>query len=132
MDINQTDYQNSIQKNKNSLTENFPNLSYLNIETNKINSNFPFPNQSYKIPNSNIQNSIYNPIQLSQNKYKQKVKNTNLIDENNNENSQEKKEDIHRRSSKNDIERRTFICQLCGKSYLSYHILIENQNIILI
>ena len=31
-----------------------------------------------------------------------------------------KKEDIHRRSSKNDIERRIFICQLCGKSYLSY------------
>ena len=49
MDINQTDYQNSIQKNKNSLTENFPNLSYLNIEINKRNANFPFPNQSYKI-----------------------------------------------------------------------------------
>ena len=67
MDINQTDQQNSIQKNKNSLTENFPNLSYLNIEINKRNANFPFPNQSYKIPNPNIQNSVYNPIQLSQN-----------------------------------------------------------------
>ena len=67
MDINQTDYQNSIQKNKNSLTENFPNLSYLNIEINKRNANFPFPNQSYKKPNPNIQNSVYNPIQLSQN-----------------------------------------------------------------
>ena len=67
MEINQTDYQNSIQKNKNSLTENFPNLSYLNIETNKRNTNFPLINQSYKIPNPNIQNSVYNPIQLSQN-----------------------------------------------------------------
>ena len=67
MEINQTDYVNSIQKNKNSLTENFPNLSYLNIEINKRNANFPFPNQSYKIPNPNIQNSVYNPIQLSQN-----------------------------------------------------------------
>ena len=38
-----------------------------------------------------------------------------------------KKEDIHRRSSKNDIERRTFICRLCGKSYLSYPALYSHK-----
>ena len=38
-----------------------------------------------------------------------------------------KKEDIHRRSSKNDIERRTFICRLCGKSYLSYPALYTHR-----
>ena len=117
-----------IQKNKNSLIENFPNLSYLYIETNKRNTNFSLINQSYKIPNPNIQNSVENSIQLSQNKFKQKSeKNTNLIDENNSENSQEKKEDIHRRSLKNDKERRTFICQLCGKSYLSYPALYTHR-----
>ena len=67
MDINQTDYENSIPKNNNSITENFPNSSYLNTETNQKNINLPLPNQSYKIPNPNIQNSVHNPVQLSQN-----------------------------------------------------------------
>ncbi len=51
----------------------------------------------------------------------------NLLDENNSENSQEKKEDIDRRSLKNDKERRTFICQLCGKSYLFYPALYTHR-----
>ena len=128
MDINQTDYENSIPKNNNSITENFPNSSYLNTETNQKNINLPLPNQSYKIPNPNIQNSVHNPVQLSQNIIQAKSEeNTNLIDENNNENSQEKKEDIHRRRSKNDTEGRTFICQLCGKSYLSYPALYTHR-----
>ncbi len=40
MDINQTDYENPINKNQNPLIPNFSNPSYLNLD-NQQNPNFP-------------------------------------------------------------------------------------------
>ena len=127
MDINQTDYENPINKNQNPLIPNFSNPSYLNLD-NQQNPNFPLLIQPYPIQNQTVQNSIYQPQQFTQNIIQSKSEeNTNLLDENYNENSQEKKDDIHRRRSKNDTEGRTFICQICGKSYLSYPALYTHR-----
>ena len=69
---------------------------------------------------SEVENKIYN----NSNNYPEK--NIEIKNEEN-ENSEEKKEDIHRRRSKNDIEGRIFICELCGKSYLSYPALYTHR-----
>ena len=116
---------NSQMPQSQSLVPGYLGTGYLPIE-NQNSQNYSIPLQGYMIPS---QNQIYqNRNNYIQNNIQTKSEeNTNLIEDNYNENSQEKKEDIHRRRSKNDTEGRTFICQLCGKSYLSYPALYTHR-----
>ncbi len=122
MDSNTNNYDTTLSTNQNPLIPNFQNINYIQLQ-NQQDQNF---NQTYNPqPQTNQQNILYqNNNQFSQNILQPKSEEN--IDENY-ENSQEKKEDTHKRRSKNDTEGRTFVCQLCGKSYLSYPALYTHR-----
>jgi hypothetical protein len=122
MDSNTNNYDTTLSTNQNPLIPNFQNINYIQLQ-NQQDQNY---NQTYNPqPQTNQQNILYqNNNQFSQNILQPKSEEN--IDENY-ENSQEKKEDTHKRRSKNDTEGRTFVCQLCGKSYLSYPALYTHR-----
>ena len=124
MDTN-SKFNSQMPQSQSSLVPGYLGTGYLPIE-NQNSQNYSIPLQGYMIPS---QNQIYqNRNNYIQNNIQTKSEeNTNLIEDNYNENSQEKKEDTHKRRSKNDTEGRTFVCQLCGKSYLSYPALYTHR-----
>ena len=107
---------NNYEVPQNPIIQNMQNLPNLQIN-NQQDENY---SQTYNIQSQPQQNNQYQ----SNNQYSQNILQTS---EENYENSQEKKEENHKRRSKNDTEGRTFICQLCGKSYLSYPALYTHK-----
>jgi len=107
---------NNYEVPQNPIIQNMQNLPNLQIN-NQQDENY---SQTYNIQSQPQQNNQYQ----SNNQYSQNILQTS---EENYENSQEKKEEYHKRRSKNDTEGRTFICQLCGKSYLSYPALYTHK-----
>ena len=128
MDTNTNHYDTSVSTNPNTLINNFPNPAYLPLETPQ-NSSYTIPLRNFNNQSQTNQNqSLYPNNQFPQNNLQTKSEeNTIFLDENYEGNTQDKKDDIHRRRSKNDTEGRTFICELCGKSYLSYPALYTHR-----
>ncbi len=118
MDSSTKNFDSTLSTNQNPLLP----INYIQLQ-NQQDQNY---NQTYNLQSqTNQQNLLYqNNNQYSQNILQPKSEEN--IDENY-ENSQEKKEDTHKRRSKNDTEGRTFVCQLCGKSYLSYPALYTHR-----